>query len=460
MKKFFSTIKYGIIVLLFIGNNNSANAQKGEAYEMMVSGVKVIVQPSGNQILEVQTIIKGGVQNYPASKQGIESLAMTSLTECGTKNDTKNSFKNKLDKVSAQIYASASKDYCSISMNCIKTDFASVWPLYADAITVSVFDEKEFNRIKQDAINGVRSQESQPDYAISNMATQIAFAGKDNAKRPEGTVATLSKLTAAETKAYYYSICTKARMLIVVVGEIDKAELEQKIATMLATVPEGKPFTLKKETIAPTNNSFKAEKKDLATNYIQGITSAPAPGTPDFNAFNLAMRIFSQRHFLEVRTKNGLSYAPGSWFDGGSSPSANISVSTTEPNKYINVVKALIDKTKKEGFTEDELRNMKTQYLTGFFYRQETNNAQANSIVVNEVLHNNWRRALTISDDMKKVSLTELNNTFNKYIKNMVWAYQGNPFKANATLFTSNNQKPQPQKITMPKTKITNTKKG
>jgi zinc protease len=459
MKKLFSTKIYWLPALVFILNGHITNAQKGDPYEMTISGVKVIVQPSGNQILEIQTIIKGGVQNYDASKQGIESLAMTALTECGTKNDNKNSFKNKLDKVSAQVYASASKDYSTISMNCIKTDFALVWSLYADAITIPIFDEKEFDRIKQDAINGVRSQESQPDYAISNMATQIAFAGKDNAKRPEGTVATLTNLTAAETKAYYNTISTKSRMLIVVVGEIDKAELEQKIAAMLATVPEGNPFTLKKETIAPSNNSFKAEKKDFATNYIQGITSAPAPGTPDFNAFNLAMRIFSQRHFLEVRTKNGLSYAPGSWFDGGSSPSANISVSTTDPNKYIGVVKALIDKTKRDGFTEDELRNMKTQYLTGFFYRQETNNAQANSIVANEVLHNNWKRALTISDDMKKVSLTELNSTFNKYIKNMVWAYQGNPSKVNATLFTS-SAKPNMPNINLPKTKIINNKKG
>ncbi len=459
MKRLYSTKLYWLPVWILILSCNIAFAQKGDAYEMTVSGVKVIVQPSGNQILEIQTIIKGGVQNYEASKQGIESLAMTALTECATKNDSKNSFKNKLDKVSAQVYANASKDYSTISMNCIKTDFDHVWPLYADAITVPIFDEKEFDRIKQDAINGVRSQESQPDFAISNMATQIAFAGKDNAKRPEGTVATLTKLTAAETKAYYNSVCTKARMLIVVVGEIDRVELEQKIAAMLAAVPEGKPFTLKKEMIAPSNNSFKAEKKDFATNYIQGITSAPAPGTPDFNAFNLAMRIFSQRHFLEVRTKNGLSYAPGSWFDGGSSPSANISVSTTDPNKYIGVVKALIDKTKKEGFTDDELRNMKTQYLTGFFYRQETNNAQANSLVANEVLHNNWKRALTISDDMKKVTLTELNTTFNKYIKNMVWAYQGNPSKANATLFIANIKSEAP-KIILPKTKITNNKKG
>ena len=452
MKKFFSTIKYWLPVLLMSAYSNTAMSQKkGDTYEMNVQGVKVIVQPSGNQIVEIQTIIKGGVQNYAAGKQGIESLAMNALTECGTKNDSKNSFKDKLDNVSAQMYANAGKDYSTISMNCIKTDFDAVWPLYADAITKPLFDEKEFDRIKQDAVNGLRSQESQPDYAISNMANQMAFAGKNGAKRPEGTVETLSKLTAAETRDYYNAVCTKSRMLIVVVGEFDKAQLEQKIATMLSTVPEGKPFTLAKETIAPTQNSFKAEKKEIATNYIQGIAGAPAPGTADFNAFNLAMRIFSQRHFLEIRTKNGLSYAPGSWFDGSASSSAHISVSTTDPNKYITVAKTLIEKTKKEGFTEDELKDMKTQYLTGFFYRQETNNAQANSLAANEVLHNNWKRSLTLADDVKKVTVAQMNAVFNKYMSKMVWAYQGNPEQANPALFTS-DIKPE-----LPKSKV-NTK--
>ena len=75
-----------------------------DAYETVVDGVKVIVQPSGNGIVEIQAIIKGGVQNYPADKMGIESLAMTALSECGTLNHEKNSFMDQLDKENAGIY--------------------------------------------------------------------------------------------------------------------------------------------------------------------------------------------------------------------------------------------------------------------------------------------------------------------------------------------------------------------
>ena len=54
--------KYIIALLVAAAIGNTAKAQK-QAYETTVDGVKVIVQPSGNDIVEVQTIIKGGVQN-------------------------------------------------------------------------------------------------------------------------------------------------------------------------------------------------------------------------------------------------------------------------------------------------------------------------------------------------------------------------------------------------------------
>ena len=136
-------------------------------------------------------------------------------------------------------------------------------------------------------------------------------------------------------------------------------------------------------------------KRALATNYIQGVTSGPQPGTADFNAFSIAMRIFYDRQFLEVRTNNGLSYAPGTRFNGGLSPYSTISVSTTNPDKYIGVMNNLLIKTHTDGFTPDEVKDTKTGYVTSFYYKMETNAAQAVSLASNEVLFNDWHRSLT-----------------------------------------------------------------
>jgi len=424
-----------IIVLLLTGwLFTSAQAQK-PAYETMVDGVKVIVQPSGNDIVEVQTILKGGVQNYSADKTGIESLALSALTECGTKSMDKNSFKDKLDKVSAQVYGYTTKDYAVFRMNCIKGDFNIVWPLYTEALTQPRFDEKEFARVKQDAINNLKAQNSQPDAAINKYAEQVAFAGRDYAKDPMGTVESLQSFTAAATKAYYQSVLTRGRMVVVVVADLDKAEIESKVKAMLDGIKPGAPFTLKKSSFRIYKNTFTSIPKELATNYVEGITSGPQPGTPDFNAFQVAMRIFYDRHFLDVRTNNGLSYAPGAYFSGGATSSARFVVSTTQPDAYIKVFDQLVERIKTGGFTEAEVKDMKITYLTNFYYKQETNSAQAASIAANEVLHDNWRRSLTMVDDVKKLTPDDVNNAFRKYIGNVSWVYQGDTKKVNPILF-------------------------
>lgn len=413
-----------------------ALAQK-PAYEMTVDGVKVIVQPSGNDIVEIQTAIKGGVANYAADKQGIESLAMDALTECGTLKHDKNSFKNQLDKVSAQIFSGTYKDYSVLRMNCIKSDFETVWPLYVEALKEPAFDAKEFARVKQDEINNLQDNESKPDYSISNYATKVAFAGRDYAKNPAGTVDALKALTPEETKAYYKSIFVKSHLVITVVADLSKEDIEAKVKGLLAGVKAGSPYTMKKSFFRVYKNTFSSEGKELATNYIVGITSGPQPGSPDYDAFLVAMRIFYDRHFLDVRTNNGLSYAPGAQFNNGSLSYAKFTVSTTQPDKYIAVFDKLVDKIKHEGFTADEVKNMKTTYLTSFYYKQETNSAQASSIISNEVIHDNWKRSLTLADDVKKLTVGQVNDAFRKYIGNIVWVYQGDTKKVNPLLYTN-----------------------
>jgi predicted Zn-dependent peptidase len=341
-----------------------------------------------------------------------------------------------LDKVSAQVGGYSGMDYASLTLNCIKSDFETVWPLYTDALLTPRFDTKEFDRIKQDAINFIRANESSPDNAIDKMAKQTAFQGKNYAKDPQGTTASVGSLTTAETKKYWQSIFTRSRMVIIVVADLDKAVIEKKVREFLTKVPAGAPFVVKKESYSPPANTFKPQERENATNYVQGITGGPLPGSADYDAFVLAMRIFASRHFVEIRTKNGLSYAPQSWFSPGATPYVNISVTTTDPDKYIAVARNLIDKIKQEGFTEAELKNEKTGYLTGIYYRQETNEAQASSFASNEVINGDWKRSIKIQEDIKKVTLTQLNDAFKKYITNITWVYQGDPKKVNPALYT------------------------
>jgi zinc protease len=435
--------KYIFTLLITSAIATITRAQEiAKPYDMTVDGVQVIVQPSGNDIVEIQTIIRGGVQNYPVTKMGIESMAMNALSECGTLKHDHDSFNNALDKVSAYVYGSTNRDYSVIRMNCIKTDFNTVWPLYVETITEPGFDTTQFNRIKQDAINNLRARESNPDAGIDKLANKVAFAGRDYAKDPDGTPEIIKSLTAAETHAYYNSILTRSRMFIVVVADMDKAAIEQNVHTLLVNIKKGAPFESKKEFFRVYNNTFTPEQRDLATNYVEGVTSGPQADAPDFDAFRIAMNIFAQRHFLDIRTNHGLSYAPQAWFSSGSTSVAKFSVTTTQPDKYIAVFNNLVDSTKQHGFTAEELANMKIQYLTSFYAKNETNQAQAGSIAGNQVLHGDWKRSQTVIADVKKITVEDINNAFSKYIGNIVWVYQGDTKKVTPKLYTSGTAHP------------------
>ena len=149
------------------------------------------------------------------------------------------------------------------------------------------------------------------------------------------------------------------------------------------------------------------------------------------------MRIFANRHFLEVRTNNGLSYAPQAWFSTGSTAVAKFSVSTTEPDKYIAVFDKLVDKVKTEGFKADEVADMKVLISPGFIISRKPISRRHRSMVSNEVLFNNWQRSLTLVTDVKKLTTEEVSDAFRKYIGNIVWVYQGDPKKVTATNFTN-----------------------
>lgn len=421
-----------------------ANAQDKNAYDMTINGVKVIVVPSGNEIIQIGLIIKGGVQNYPAGKAGIERLAMTALTECGTLKDDKNSFKNKLDEVDAQIYGSAGKDASYFELNCIKSDFETVWPLYVAALTTPGFDAKEFARIKEEAINSLRQIESNPDASLQRMAMQVAFKGMDYSKFSSGTIENIQKITLQQTKDYYKSLLTRSRIFIVIVGDVSKEDLQKKITALTAKIPQGKPFVLKRASYIPKTNTFVAKPKENATNYIMGISSAPQANSKDYYPATLASGLFYDKMFLEVRTNNGLSYAPAAYLNFGATPYSVMYVTTKDPDKYIAVARNLVDKIKKDGFPADDVQNMKNTYATYQYYDNETNESLCQLVANAELIQGNWHKAFTLKEDLHPVSPADVNKVFNKYIGNFTWVYQGDTKQVTPSLYTQKQTPPVP----------------
>lgn len=434
-----------IIAVSFLLVGFFAKAQENKPYEMMINGVKVVVVPSGNEIVQVDLMIKGGVQNYTNDKAGIEKLAMTALTECGTLKHDKNSFKNALDEVDAQVYAFSGRDAAHAALNCIKSDFETVWPLYVEAMTMPKFDAKEFARIKEEAITELREIEGNPDAALQKMAMETAFKGMDYQKWPNGSVESIQKLTPAATKAYLSTVLNRSHIFIVVVGDVEKDDIQKKMTALLSKLPQGKPFVLKRESYTPQANTFASQQRDVATNYIMGVSSAPAANSKEYYPALLASLMFRDKAFLEVRTNNGLSYAPSAYISTGLTPYSAMYVTTKYPDKYIAVARNMVDSIKKNGFPSDDVQNAKNTFTTYQYYQNETNGSLASMVTRAELLQGDWKKAFTLKDDLKPVKPEDVNLVFNKYVGRFTWLYMGDPKVVNKTLFTQPQTPPIPE---------------
>ncbi|WP_207427181.1 pitrilysin family protein [Pedobacter sp. SYSU D00535] len=409
------------IFFLFISIGVFAQAP---ATSFDVAGIKVILKPTVKEVIDVNMYYRGGVANYPATQAGIENLALAATAEAGTKKYPASAFKDRADAYGIDIGGSSGYDFGTVSMTCISRFFNEGWDLFAEAVANPVFDEREVGMLKEKLVSGIKQSESDPDERIEQLAMQNAYTGTPYATDPKGNETSLAGINAAAAKNYYYNtLLNKNRMFIVVVGKISKEDLTKKIMASFASLPSKafKPVSLK----APaTAGKLLSESRELATNYITGTIDAPPVSSSDYLPFRLAISNLSTRLFREIRTKRNLSYAPYAYTTTRMMPYAVMYVSTTDPKASVEVMLNELKDLRDYGFTEEELKSGKSNFITNNYMKEESSGAIAAALGNAEVL-GDWRIADEAAERINKVTLKEMNEVLKKYVKTIRWSYLG-----------------------------------
>lgn len=414
--------------------------------EFNVNGLKVILKPSTKEIISVRFFIKGGTANYSKEQEGIESLALAVAADGGTKKMTKTEFATALEKIGTEIGYSTALDYSEISMSCLKEFWDPSWKLFADVITAPRFEPKEFELIKSQAMAQAKQGEANPDEQLRNKGMEAAFANHNYAKRPRGSVQSLEKLTVENLVSHFQSIIGKQNCFLVVVGNVTEADLKQRITSSLASLPTGKPN--KGEPRLELKPQATIENRDIPTNYIRGIMSAPSLNEKEGVPMMLAMSIMRDRFFVELRTKRSLTYAPSAGYASTvfNNPYAMFYASSTDPKQTLQVMIEQINDVKNKGFKDKELKDMKESFLTEHFLGLETNDSQTMELGLAEV-GGSWKKAETFMSDVEKTSTQDLNNVFKKYSSSINWMYLGKESAVSKEDFKQPQILPQGEKV-------------
>lgn len=412
------------LLFTLVATSFTSPIAEDKATEFTVNGLKVILKPSVKEIISVRFFIKGGTANYSKAQEGIESLALAVAVEGGTKKMTRTEFATALEKIGTNIGFSTSYDYSEINMSCIKDYWEPSWKLFADVITQPRFETKEFELIKAQAVAQAKQTESNPDAHLRNRSMESAFANHNYAKIPNGTTQSLENITLESLSGHFNSIIGRQNCFLVVVGKITEADLKEKVNLALGALPAGK------KTLAEPRLELKAEatleNRDIPTNYIRGMMSAPSANEKEGIPMMIAMAIMRDRFFVELRTKRSLTYAPNAGHASTifNNPYSIFYASSTDPKQTLKVMIEQINEVKNQGFKEKELKDMKETYLTQHFLNLETNDSQTMALGLAEV-GGDWRKTETFMSEVERATIQDLNNVFKKYSTSIHWMYLG-----------------------------------
>jgi len=408
-----------------------------ETSELLVKDFKVIFKPSTKDVVSARFYIRGGSANLTTETQGIEKLALNTVANGATESLDKTQFATELEKLGSSIDNNSNYDASNISLTCVSQSWDESWKLFADAILNPSFNADEFELEKEKLLTTAQRNESDPDNHLRNMAMNYAFEGMNYANNPNGTPQSIENLTLEETQKHYKEVLTKSQCFLVVVGKMSASDLKEKVSETFGQLPKGS-FTITNETpLNITESSVYTEQRKIATNYMRGYMNAPKVGTADEVPIRLAMSILRDRYFNELRTKRSLTYSPGSFYPSGiiGNPYTAIYVSTIYPNKSAEVMIDEIKKIKTEGFSETELTDKKAGFVTRSLMGLETNGSQTNLLGRGE-LAGDWKANDKFTSQVENVTVTQLNETFDRYTTAIKWVYLGDESKVDKSVLT------------------------
>ena len=265
--------------------------------EFDVNGMKVLIKKrAGTPTVAAGLFIRGGVRDLTPESAGIENFTLDVATE-GSKAYPKEKLRRETSRMGTSIGSSSNYDYSVVSLVSTKKSFEPSWQIFADIVLNPSFAPDSVERVRENILTGLRSQSDSPESALETLNEELVFAGHPYANDPNGTIENVARFKAADLAAYHRKLMQTSRLLLVVVGDVDAAELEKQIAAAFGRLPRGGYKDAAAAPLVFAKPSVDISSKSLQTDYVKGTFAAPAIGSSDYYAMRAAIAILQARSF-------------------------------------------------------------------------------------------------------------------------------------------------------------------
>jgi len=399
-----------------------------------VDGVTVILRRNpANEVIAANLYLLGGARQLTPANAGIEALLLVA-SERGTRRFPGATVRQRTATLGSTISIEANDDWSAIGLHAIRATFDSTWAILADRVMAPTLSPGEVEIAREQMIAGARQRTTHPDNAAEQLADSMLYQQHPYAIAATGTPASLASITVPQLRAYHSQQFVTSRMLLVVVGNVERADVERLVRSTIATMPRG---SYKWTPPPPTTSAGRAlaiENRSIPTNYVLGYVPGPVATSRDYVALRVATAVLSGRLFTEVRSRRNLSYNVESQFIERAQGVGGLYVTTVDPNAVLRIMRRELSALQDGTVDPEGLKRLEHQFITEYYLKNETNADQANVLARAEVFAGDYRNADRFMEELKRVSPEDVRRVARQYLKDFRFAYVGDASKLDRSL--------------------------
>jgi zinc protease len=400
----------------------------------VVDGVPVILRRNtANDVVVANLYLLGGTRQLTPQTAGIEAMLLLA-SERGTRRYPGAMARQRAARLGSSITLEANDDWSEIGLHAIRGSFDSTWSLLADRVIAPSLVPSEVELIREQMLTAARQRGEQPDDEAARLADSLLYQHHPYAISTTGTPTSLAAITVADLRRYHDQQFVTSRMLLVVVGNVDRAHLERLIHGTLARLPRGVYRWTSPPPLPSGDRAIAFDSRPLPTNYLLGYAPGPAATDPDYTALRVATAVLSGRLFTEVRSRRNLSYAVESPFLEQAYGVGGLYVTTVDPNAVLGIMRAELSALQTDQVEAEGLKRLEQQFITEYYLKNETNADQANELARAELYQGDYREADRLMENLRRVTPADVERVARKYLVNFRFAYVGDTTKVDRAL--------------------------
>ena len=396
-----------------------------------VSGVRVILRHNNaNNVVAANLYLLGGARQVTEANAGIEPILLD-VSERGTRRYPKNALRRAMSRLGSEIVVAPSADWTMFGIRSSAEVFDSTWAIFADRVTHPTLAKAEISVVKAQYLSGIRQRRDDPDALADLLADSITFVGHPYAVSVGGNEKSIQAIDSATLRAYQRTQFVTSRMLLVVVGNIDRAHIERLVSQSIGQLPRGRYAWAAPPRVPESPTAIVIARRQLPTNYILGYYSGPLAKGEDYQALRVATSVLTGRMFAEIRTRQNLTYDVHAPFVDRAATVGGLYVSTAWPDTTLKLMRAAIVDLQQGMLDPAGLKQLEEQFITEYFLDNETNAAQADFLARSQLYGGDYREADRFVDELKSITPQAVQRVARKYMKGFRFAYVGDPSKLN-----------------------------